>query len=223
MRTRRIISLVLAAVSLPALLSCEGLRTRNYDVDKLSPGGTYRVKIKVRVKDEGNIFGSFTEEGKVQFFKGQEVVDNREWKRTDTFEPTFIEHTPVVEWEGDNVLRMGRERTKQPFMDELTVANNSGEHLKHVSVGYVRFESFQIFDLAPGGEITLHASPEFDLNRPSDRYDSYVSYGGTARSGKEFNGFLENEQGRFLAGGQLKFQITINPKDLRQQNSDERK
>jgi hypothetical protein len=216
------LALVLVLVGLSGL-SCEGRRTRNHNVDQSSPGGTYRVKVDVRVEEEGDIFGRFTEEGRIQFFKGQEVVDHREWERTDTFEPTFIEDMPVIEWEGEHVLRMGRERTKQPFMDELTVANNSGEHLKYISVGYVRFESFQVFDLAPGSEMTLRASPEFDLNRPADKYDSYVSYGGTARSGKEFSGFLENKQGRFLADGQLKFQITINPKDLRQQNSDERK
>ena len=201
-------------------LSCEWLSVRNYNVDKPSPDGTYRVKVKAWVKDEG--WGSFTEQVKVQFIKGQEVVEVREWERKDTWESTFIGDFPVIEWICDNVLRMGRKRTDQPFMDEVIVSNNSGEHLKYVDVNYVRFESFKIFDVAPGSEITLRASPAFQPERLSDRYDSYIIYSGTTQGGKKFIGFIENKQGRFPADGQLKFHITITPKDLKAATKDER-
>jgi hypothetical protein len=211
MRTRRIIALALVFTSLCGV-SCKWLRTRNYNVDKPSPNGTYRVKFDVRVEEEGDLMGHFTEQGKIQFFKGEEVLYAHEWQWKDNWEATSIDKYPVVEWLGENVLRMGLERGKQPFMDEITVSNNSGERFKQLSVTYDGFESFEVLDVAPEDVIKLQASPEFQR---SDLSNNDLWYSGTTQSGKEIWGQMGNERRRSPADGQLKFQITISPKDLK--------
>src|SRR4028119_874695 len=215
MRTRRRLSLVIVAFSLSAL-SCEWPATKNYNVDKTSPNGTYRVKVEVRVKDEG--WGAFTEQGKIQIFKGQEVIDGWDWKRKDTWEPTFIEAHPIIEWVGDDVLRMGRDRSNQPLLDEFVVKNDTDEHIKYAGITYSKYESLQVFDVAPGKEVTLLASPEFNPDGSSN--DSY-GYGGMALDWKKFAGVGENKQRRSPAEGKLKIQITINSKDLTVATKDE--
>jgi hypothetical protein len=151
MRTRRIIALALVVVSLSGL-SCQWLQTRKYNVDQASPKGTYRVKFDVRVEEEGDLLGHFNEQGKIQFWRGAEVLYAHEWQWKDNWEATSIDRNPVFEWLEDKVLRMGRARTGQPFMDEISVANNSGERLTYLSVTYDGFESFRILDVAPGEE-----------------------------------------------------------------------
>src|SRR5436190_6833001 len=111
-------------------LSCEWLRTKNYNVDKSSPGGLYRVKVDVRVVDEGDLTGHFTDQGTIQFFKGGEIITKREWNYRDNWESTFIDANPSIEWVGDNVLRMGLSNAGQPFTDELIVSNMTKQNLK---------------------------------------------------------------------------------------------
>ena len=109
MATRSRIILAIIAIGLIGM-SCEWLSTRNYDVDKSSPNGVYRVKVAVRVEDEGDFAGHFTEQGKIQVLKGQEIVYHRDWNFRDNWESTFIDANPVIEWVGDNTLRMGLAR-----------------------------------------------------------------------------------------------------------------
>ncbi|HEX8424102.1 MAG TPA: hypothetical protein VF634_11850 [Pyrinomonadaceae bacterium] len=213
MRTRRTISLVLAVVSLSGL-SCEWMRTRNYNIDKASPNGTYRVRIDARVQDDEQNYFGFHEQVKIRFFKGQEIVLSREWQRTDSMEATFVQAHPVVEWASDNVLRMGAEIAGRPFLDEIIVSNQSGEQLKYVDVSYGRYESFTGFDVAAGNTMTLHVAPVFQSGPTLADYN-FVGYGGETTSGKKFEGNLKDERRRIPADGQLKFKITINAEDLR--------
>lgn len=193
-------------------LSCRGQTVRNYNVDKPSPGGAYRVKVDVRVEEEGDISGRFTEQGKIQIFKGQEVVYKHDWKRTDNWEPTFADAHPVVEWVGDTVVRMGQDASDQPFSDEFVITNNTDEYLSYVEINYGKYESLKVFDIAPGDEATLRASPRF---KPDGSSNYSFGYGGATRSGKEFTGTGVDKQRKSPAEGQLKFQITITPNDLK--------
>ena len=208
---RRLLCLGLVIVSL-AGLSCQWLARRNYNVDKASPNGVYRVKVKVRVEKEGTLLGGFDEWGKVQFFRGQEVIDSNEWHRRDTFEPTFIEANPVIEWVGDNVLRMGLDSSAQPFLDDLIISNNTGEYLRYANVSYGRYEQFKVFDLAPGSLITLRASPGVTRDGVANHF---LGYGGKTQSGKKFAGVIEQSKRKSPADGSLTFQIAVNPQDLK--------
>jgi len=117
-----------------------------------------------------------------------------------------------VEWVGDNVLRIGRDRSDQPFNDELILSNNTAECLKYLEVDYGRFESFHVFDLAPKSQITLHASPEFKPDRSSNYF---LGFGGTTQNGKRFAGKMERKERKSAAEGPWKFDITIKTSDLR--------
>src|SRR4030095_8854797 len=135
------------------------LHRKNYNLEKTSPNGTYMVKVDVTVDSDDDWFGSFDEIGKDQIMKQLEVVDSNEWKRHDTFELTFIQANPVVEWVGNNVLRMGQAQEGQPFLDEVVVSNNTDQLLKMVTVGGSKFEDFSIMDLAPRDRISLQTLP----------------------------------------------------------------
>lgn len=135
-----------------------------------------------------------------------------EWKNPYQYEPTFRESCPIIEWIDDTVLRMGGDRSDQPFYDRLIIYNNTDKRLKHIGVTYGRFESFRIFDLAPGKEITLEGSPGF---KPDGTSNFWIGYGGASQDGREFHGNIEKKQRTSPSDGPLTFQITINEKDLK--------
>lgn len=184
---------------------------RKYDVEQTSPNGVYRVKVKLR-EEKGTGTRDYTERLSIQCFKGQEIVYDFESVNSDQYEPSLLEGIQVVEWVSDNVLRMGRNRSNQPFNDELVISNETGEYLKHVSVGYGRFESFRVFDLAPGSKITIPASPGFT---PDGSSNYFLGYGGLTLSGKKFEGLMERNPRKSPADGPLKFQLTVSAKDVR--------
>lgn len=140
------------------------------------------------------------------------MIHTYEWKNPYQYEPTFRETMPVVEWVDDTVLRIGDDRSDQPFYDELIVSNSTSEHLKYFDVSYGKQESFWVFDLAPGSQIRLEASPRFKSDKSSNYF---LGYGGMTRVGKKFEGTMERKQRTSAADGPLKFQITINRGDLR--------
>jgi hypothetical protein len=190
--------------------SCSRLSGRDYDIDKTSPDGTYRVRIEVRAKAPTGS-RDYNEHARFQFFKGDEVVHAYEWEQSDQFEPSVQGLIPVVEWVDKNVLRMGAERTEQPFYDEVVILNNSSESLKHVGISYGRYEGFDIFDLASKSKVILHASPRFG---PNGSFNRSLGYGGMTQSGKKFKGNREGRERKSPADGALNFQITINAEDL---------
>jgi hypothetical protein len=200
------VSILLILVASLLGLSC---KTQNYNVDKTSPNGIYRVKIALW-EEEGKGTRDYTERLKVQYFKGQEVVYSYESENSDQYEPSMREGMQVVEWVSNNVLRVGRDRSDQPYSDELVIANNTGEYIKHVGVSYGRYESFQVFDLAPGNVVTLYASPEFKPDRSSNYF---LGYGGMTQSGKRFEGGMESKQRKSPDEGALTFHIPINERD----------
>lgn len=182
---------------------------RKYDFEKASPNGVYRVKIQLR-EEEGTGTRDYIERLKVQYFKGQEIIYGYESENADQYEPSILEGMQVIEWVSDNVLYVGRDRSDQPFNDELIISNNTDEYLRHLGVSNGRFESFRVFDLAPGHQLTLLASPGFKPDRSSNYF---LGYGGMTQSGKKFEGAMESKQRKSPADGPSKFHITINAKD----------
>jgi len=193
-------------------VSCVWQSGENYNIDKPSPSGIYRVKIKVWSEKSKDTTRGYTEHAKVEFLKGQEIIESYESKNPYRYEPTFRESFPIVEWVGDSVLRMGQDRSDQPFNDQIVLTNNTGQQIRSLGVSYGRFESFQIFDLASKDQVTLQASPRF---KPDNTSNYFVGYGGVTQSGKEFEGVTEGTRRRSRADGPLKFDIVISDKELR--------
>lgn len=211
MMLHRCQSLLPIVFALPAL-ACPWQAGDNYSLDKRSPGGEYSVKVKVRAKTSTGTRG-YDDYAQVQFFRGQEVVHTYEWNNSDQYEPTFRESYPVIEWVADRVLRMGDDRSDQPFYDELIVSNKTDEQLRYVSVSYGRFELFWVFDLAPKSEVRLRASPAF---KPNGSSNYFLGYGGMSRSGVKFEGPpMEKSRRKSPNDGPLTFRIDIAPKVLR--------
>jgi hypothetical protein len=183
---------------------------QNLNVDKLSPTGNYRIRVDIHVEEEDDLAGHFNEWGKIQVFKGKEVIYANEWKRRDNWESTFIDTHPIIEWVGDNALRMGLDRSKELLSNQLVISNNTGEPLKHMSVGCGKYENFYIFDLPPNSQLTLYPSPGLNPN-PSKNY--LLGYGGETQSGKKFEGVLEKKKP--LAGKSVRMEITVNDQDLK--------
>jgi len=184
----------------------------NYSINKTSPNGAYRVKVEVRAEEGRETTRGYIEHVKVEFLKGQEIINSYESRNPYQYEPTFHQAWPVIEWVSDSVLRMGQDRSDQPFYDELVLSNNTNEPIKYVGISYGRFESFWIFDLASKGQITLRASPRF---KPDHSSNYFLGYSGVTESGKKFEGTGQSKQRKGPSDGPLKLQITINNNDLR--------
>lgn len=183
----------------------------DYDVDKTSPNGTYRIRVEVR-KGPQKGPRDYTELGRYQFYRGHELIYTYNWEEADQYEPTFRELKPSIDWVTDNILRMGDQDSDQPFFDEILLENQTDEILTYVSVGYGKSELFWLFDLKPAAKTFLRARPQFKTDGTSNYF---IGYGGMTRSGKEFEGTTEAKQRESAADGPLKFAITISPKDFR--------
>src|SRR5574341_1156777 len=120
-----------AIVAVISLLgqSCRSLSGLEYDIDKTSPSGAYRIRIESRAGERKGA-NQYTEHVRVQYFKGQEIIRTYVWENSDQYELSFRDAAPVIEWVDDNVLRMGENRSDQPFYDELIVSNDTDEYLK---------------------------------------------------------------------------------------------
>jgi hypothetical protein len=182
-----------------------------YALDKASPSGKYRVKIELR-QEKSTGTRDRDEHLKITYFNRDRVIQVADWVNSDQYESPLHDRIENVEWVADNVLRIGRLPSAQPFDDELIVSNNTNESLPYLEVDYGKFQSFHVFDLAPGSQTTLRASPEFKPDRSSNYF---LGYGGKTESGKEFHGTMEAKERASPADGPLKFKITINTTDFR--------
>jgi hypothetical protein len=183
---------------------------QTYNVDKTSPTGEYRVKVNIHVEEENDVFSHFNEWGKIQVFKGKEVIYTNEWKRRDNWKSTFIDNHPIIEWVGENTLRMGRDRPKESLSNQLVISNNTGEPLKHMGVSCGKYENFYIFDLPRNSQLMLYPSP--GLNR--DTSENYLlGYGGETQSRKKFSGVLQKKKPS--AGNSMRLEISVSRQDLK--------
>lgn len=182
-----------------------------YTVDKALPGGKYRVRIELR-QEKSTGTRDRNEHLKITYFDRDQIVHVADWVNSDQFESSLRDGIETVEWVADNVLRIGRARLDQPFDDELLVSNNTNESLQYLEIDYGKFESFHVFNLAPGSQTTLRASPEF---KPDYSSNYFLGYGGKIKAGREFHGTMEAKERRSPADGPLTFKITIETTDLR--------
>lgn len=181
-----------------------------YSVDKASPHGTYRIKIELSPNKGTGVY-EHREHLTIQYFKGQQNIGTYETDSSDDYEVSLGEGLQVVEWVSENVVRLGRDRSQQPFSDELLISNKTGESINYLEIGYGRFESFRIFDLPAGQTLSLSASPEF---KPDGSSNYSLSYVGNTQSGI-IEGTLKEKQRSSPAEGPLRFQITIDSKSFR--------
>lgn len=184
--------------------------TPRYSVDKASPQGTYRIKIELS-PNKGTGVHERREHLKIEYFKGQKNIGTYETDSSDDYEVSLGEGLQVVEWVGENVVRLGRDRSQQPFSDELLISNKTGELINYLDIGYGRFQSFRIFDLPAGQTLSLSASPEF---KPDGTSNYFLSYVGNTQSGI-IEGVLKEKQRSSSTDGPLRFQITLDSNSFR--------
>ena len=213
MNVRRLRLLVILTLCV-AGFSFQGAPRKCYKVDKPSPTGTYRVRVDVNVEDYPKLMAGFHEWGKVELLKGDEILYSNAWDFNDNFEATFIDGTPVIEWAGNNVLRMGRGIAGLPFVDEVAILNDSGENLKYIHVALDKHEQLMVLDLAAADKITVRASPipRWTDSHGASKYS--LGYGGTSETGKRFSGALDESQRIASADGAARFPIVIRREDL---------
>jgi hypothetical protein len=183
-----------------------------YSVDKTSPRGTYRIKVELSPNNGTGVY-EHRQHLRIQYFKGQQNIGTYETDSSDDYEVSLGEGLQVVEWIRENAVRLGRDRSQQPFSDELLISNNTGDSIKYLEIGYGRFESFRIFDLPRGDSLTLSASPEF---KPDGTSNFSVSFVGITQGGKNFDGGLKGKQRASPAEGPLRFHVEIDSKTFRQ-------
>jgi|SRR5437660_3775696 len=203
-------ALILVVFSLGLLIDSCGPPQPEVYLDKTSPSGVYRVKVRVwqqRVK--GGL--DYRDHLRVQYFKGQQLIYTEETQDEDQYESSIRESAQVVEWVGDNVLRMGRDRSDQPFSDQLIISNNTDEPIRYLGVSYGKYQTFRAFDVLSGSQLMLQASPEF---KPDGSSNYFLGYSGKTESGRSFEGTVENKQRKSPADGAIKFRITVNGEDL---------
>lgn len=214
MHLRRLLPLLLIVTLSGAGFSCKWLSRKSYKVDKVSPTGTYRIKVEVKVEDYDGLIAGFHEWGKIELLKGDEIVESNAWDFNDNFEMTFIDGTPVIEWSGNNVLRMGRKQEGLPFLDEVVVSNDTGENLKYVNVSCDKHEQLMVLDLAAADKITVRSSPVSLWTDVNGAIKYSLGYRGVSNTGKRFSGIVDENQRIASADGSARFPIVIRQGDL---------
>jgi len=186
--------------------SCTSAKSKAADIDVSSPNGVYRAKITFNRGADGLEKGSF------QFFKAEKIIREYELRQQDQYEPTVRSLVPVVEWVEPNVLRLGAERPKNNFTDQLVIDNATDESFTYVSISYDRYESFEIFDMHPADQIKIHATPRFS---PKGTHNNSVGYSGITSSGRKFGNVVVTRERISSSDGPLDLQIRITSKDLK--------
>jgi hypothetical protein len=209
MRTRSL-SLLVVAFSL-ILSACEGWSRKNYNVDKPSPTGTYRVKFEDTVVEKG--IGEFDEKGKLQILYEAEVVDSRSWDYSERWESTIAASHESIEWESNNVLRMGAKRDEKSLFDSLIISNTSAERIKYASILTDRYETFSLFDVPAGQEIVLKID-RLPSEAGKEGTREFLSCNGKSSTNKRWSAKLRDVPGTVGNDGSTTFRIIIKQEDL---------
>ena len=90
----QICTLVIVAIGLLEL-GCQ--RGEDYDLDKTSPNGVYRVKVTIRSEGGKDTLKGYTDVCKYQFLKGSQIIHSRDWRETEIDQPTFRGTYPIIE------------------------------------------------------------------------------------------------------------------------------
>jgi hypothetical protein len=159
------------------------------DTYKCSPDRNYCARIHIQ-KDGSSSTSDFSEKGTLTFYKAGEVIHFYTWKMKDGFEPSFTEAKPIIEWISDSVLRLGEDRSDQPFLDEAVISNYADKNIKFVSVSNGKFESFWLFDIQAFSKTRVRISPRF---KPDGSSNSVVGYGGAFSDNTKFEGTVHGK------------------------------
>jgi hypothetical protein len=174
----------------------------SHEIVSTSPNGLYSFKVELR-KDPPKGTRSYTEHGKITASRGKVVICTYEWDNSEEFGATFLELNTVIEWVGENAIRVGGDRSDQPFLDTLVVTNNSNERIKYIELSYGRAETFWIFDIDPNATVSVKASPNVKPD-PSLLHDN-VGFGGETVNGNKFRGVAKGHR----SGGNKAQQVEI--------------
>lgn len=195
----KIFSVILLSIGL--WWSCSTAYPQEYEIDKPSPDGSFRVKVAVKRGEPGKTL----DQAKFQFLIGQEVVDVWDFKQDDQWEHNFDILLPI-QWIDKQVLNMGGRTNTAPYTDELIVTNKTSEYLKYVAISYGRFDLYRIFALAPGQQVTLRPNPWFTV--PGGEF--WFGYSALSQNGKRFVKSIKDGP-RVETSGPKEFSITIVP------------
>jgi hypothetical protein len=199
----RVLSFMLAGSALA--WACGGSQARQYEIDQPSPDGSFRVKVMVQRGDPGKTL----DEAKFQFLERNEIIYAWDWKQEDRYGPDFEGFLPI-KWVDENVLQIGGRGPKEiPFSDELTVTNASGQHLKYLEISYQQSNIYMVFDLPPGGQVKLSATPWTTVRGGEFSF----GYGGVTQAGKRFTSGMKLGE-RLYLDGPRKIAITISPEQI---------
>jgi hypothetical protein len=201
--------LILAIAPIALMMNCAGMRLDTH-VRKTSPNGRYSVELK-RWKERKQNGTDYLTHVKIDYFKGTNLIFSEERQDEDQFERSVDESTQTMDWVAENVVRISRVLSSQPYNDQLIVLNNTGEPLKYIGVSYGKYQAFLSFDLPPKSKLILPASPDFRTDGTSNYF---VGYAGRTDSGRRFEGTLEAKPRSSPADGPLQLEISVNLSDL---------
>lgn len=149
-------------------LSCAGSQAK-FKIDTASPNGRYRLKLEGRTDPPNPLPQEFYSQSvTLEATKDSQIlaVDDK-FFREDAYDGLFLQRYPVHEWVSDSVLRLGDLSSKDSFRDDLIVKNSVKEQLSLVILQYGKYEVFFIYDLPPGKQVELKASPQLYTNVPA--------------------------------------------------------
>jgi hypothetical protein len=180
-----------------------------YMVTKISPKGNYQATIVVKAEPTENCgFCSHNERVNLVISKNKEVLYQTEWHDAESFEPSFKEANPRIEWVEEGVFYTGISAAKQPFYDEIVVYNTTNKTIRYISLSYGKSCAFYLLDISPEQKIKLYAPPGFPPN-------SFLGYGGITLDEDSFNGVVYGKERKSTSDGPLSLLIQIKPEHLR--------
>lgn len=178
----------------------------DFRLDTTSPGGLYRVRLQGSVDPPNARPGeNYVQRVRIDALKRNEtfLVDD-EFYREDNYEPQFLQAYPLQEWINDSTLRLGRKSSGDPFQDQIVVSNETQDPIEFLRIQYGKYEMFLAFDLAPGDELRLAASPQFFAN-PSASIVSYAAY----INGERLDGVVEGSQRNSPTAGSQQILVKV--------------
>lgn len=133
----------------------------DFKITTQSPKGTYTLVFEGKKTPTDTIAGSY-EMVKLTVLKGDTVYFVKDpFFGEKGLDLHFRGAYPSREWVSDFALRLGGDLSSQPFRDQITVINATGEALPVVELFYGKYQRFILFDFESQAKLRLFASPEF--------------------------------------------------------------
>lgn len=138
-------------------------------MDTSSPDGRYKVKLEGRGEPPNAGIGEFQKQVVTleTTRDAQVVAADPRFFEDDVLDVYFLRRYPVREWLNNSTLRFGDLTAKDQFQDHLVITNRTAKQLDLVIVHYGKYELFFVYDLAPGKQVELNASPQLYTETPA--------------------------------------------------------